>query len=105
MDFDKVARPPGDPFVYAMKGGKIFVMDTRNDEGFRDVSGIQNEAAIREVIAEFGETPGLSDKEMAEKAGIMPALKAGVTEDEAIRMLLDRGPSTVGKPGGGGRPM
>lgn len=99
MDFDKVARPPGDPFEYAMKGGKIFVRDTRKDEGFRDVSGIQNAAAIRGVIAEFGETPGLSDKEMAEKAGIMPALKAGVTEDEAIRILLDRGPSTIGRPG------
>ena len=100
MDFDKVARPPGDPFVYAMKGGKIFVMNPKKpNEGFRDVTGIQNAAAIRGVIAEFGETPGLSDREMAEKAGIMPALKAGVTEDEAIRILLDRGPSTIGRPG------
>ena len=100
MDFDKVARPPGDPFVYAMKGGKIFVMNPKKpNEGFRDVTGIQNAAAIRGVIEKFGETPGLSDREMAEKAGIMPALKAGVTEDEAIRILLDRGPSTIGRPG------
>ena len=56
MDFDKVARPPGDPFEYAMKGGKIFVRDTRKNEGFRDVSGIQNEAAIRSVIEKFGKT-------------------------------------------------
>jgi hypothetical protein len=55
MDFDKVARPPGDPFVYAMKGDKIFVMDSKNPKaGFRDVTGIQNAAAIRSVIEKFG---------------------------------------------------
>jgi hypothetical protein len=81
MDFDKVARPPGDPFEYAMKDGKIFVRDTRNDDGFRDVTGIQNEAAIRGVIDEFGKMP--ADKARAAFAGrdvtkSTPAIKEGM---------------------------
>lgn len=97
MDFDKVARPPGDPFEYAMKDGKIFVRDTRNDEGFRDVTGIQNEAAIRGVIDEFGKMP--ADKARAAFAGrdvtkSTPAIKEGMFEEERI-LGTRRSPSGV----------
>jgi hypothetical protein len=94
MDFDKVARPPGDPFVYAMKGGKIFVMNPKKpNEGFRDVTGIQNEAAIRGVIEKFGEAPEReaisADKARAAFAGrdvtqSTPAIKEGMLEEERI---------------------
>lgn len=52
--YDKVARQPGDRFEYAMKGDRIFVRDTTTDEEFRDVTGIQNEAAIKEVLEKYG---------------------------------------------------
>ena len=91
MDFDKVARPPGDPFEYAMKDGKIFVRDTRKDEGFRDVSGIQNEAAIRGVIEKFGKMP--ADKARAAFAGrdvtkSTPAIEEGM-DPSGRRLVLE----------------
>ena len=85
--YDKVASQKGDPFEYAMKGDRIFVRDTRKGEDFRDVTGIQNEAAIREVLARGGKTP---DEATAERAGIMPALKAGAMDD-----LLSGGPKDL----------
>ena len=85
--YDRVASQKGDPFEYAMKGNRIFVRDTRKDEDFRDVTGIQNEAAIREVLAKGGKTP---DEATAEGAGIMPALKDGAMDD-----LLAGGPKDL----------
>lgn len=59
--YDKVARQPGDPFEYAMKGDRIFVRK-KGEEEFRDVTGIANDSQIRAVINEHGKAQEKKDE-------------------------------------------